>query len=88
MNDFFNDYLKRSKEIIGDRTPGEITFDKAVIKELKKGRTIIKALKMANKKYPKEALLWDNETINDIASHYDYLLKHEDIMNKYNSLYS
>ncbi|MBN2836681.1 MAG: hypothetical protein JXR48_17125 [Candidatus Delongbacteria bacterium] len=76
----------RAKEIIGDRTPEEIVFDKVVVKELKKGRSIIKALKMANKKYPDEALQWSDETIEDITLHYEYLMQHEDILKGFKRL--
>jgi hypothetical protein len=49
---------------------------------LRKGRDIKKALKMATRKYPSEALQWDEKSIGDIAVHYEYLMKHEEIMKK------
>ena len=50
MDEFINGYLDRSHEIIGERTPGEVAHDNEVIKQLRKGRNIKKALKMAAKK--------------------------------------
>ncbi len=82
MNDLYNQISSGFEESLKDRTPDEIAYDDAVINELKKGRNINKALKMANNKYPNEALQYDKDNINDIASHYDYLLNHESIKNK------
>jgi hypothetical protein len=82
MDDFIKGYLDRSHEIIGERSPEEAAHDKEVIKQLRKGRDIKKALKMAARKYPSEALQWDDETIGDVAAHYEYLLEHEEITMK------
>ena len=80
--DFLNQYLQRSQEIIGDRTREEVRYDKEVLRWLRKKKKIQKAIERANKKYPKEALEIDDETINDVAAHYEYLLEHENIMKK------
>ncbi len=80
--DLYNQSSSWFEESIQERTTDEIAYDEAVIKELKKGRSIKKALKEANKKYPDEALQYDKRSINDIAAHYDYLLNHEFIKNK------
>ena len=80
--DLFDQYLQRSQEIIGDRTREEMRYDKEVLRWLRKGKKIKKAIERANKKYPKEALEVDKKTINDVAAHYDYLLEHENIMKK------
>ena len=45
-------------------------------------KRIKKAIKKANKKYPNEALKLDGSEINDVASYYDYLLEHENIIHK------
>ena len=86
MDDFIKGYLDRSDEIIGDRTPEEIAYDNEVIKQLRKGRDIKKALKMAARKYPSEALQWNEETIGDIAAHYEYLMEHEEITRKLSAM--
>jgi hypothetical protein len=39
-------------------------------------------IKKANKKYPNEALKLDGSDINEVASYYDYLLGHENIIHK------
>jgi hypothetical protein len=80
--DFIEQYLLRSQEIIGDRTRAEIRYDNEVIRWLCKGREIKKAIKKANKKYPNEALVVNDSNINDVASYYDYLLEHENIIHK------
>jgi hypothetical protein len=72
--DFINQYLQRSQEIIGDRTREEVRYDKEVLRWLRKGKKIKKAIERANKKYPKEALEVNDRTINDVAGHYEYLL--------------
>ena len=86
MNEFIKGYLDRSHEIIGERTPEEVAHDNEVIKQLRKGRNIKKALKMAAQKYPAEALHWDEETIGDIAAHYEYLTEHEEITRRLSAL--
>jgi Skp family chaperone for outer membrane proteins len=80
--DLLSQYLQRSQEIIGDRTREEIRYDKEVLRWRRKGKKIQKAIERANKKYPKEALEVNKKTINEVAAHYDYLLEHENIMNK------
>ncbi|MGD0845294.1 MAG: hypothetical protein ABSA06_13140 [Geobacteraceae bacterium] len=45
--DYLKSYLDRSHDIIGERTPEEVAHDNEVIKQLRKGRNIKKALKMA-----------------------------------------
>jgi len=86
--DFLDEYMAQSSELVGDRTPDEIAYDNAIIKELRKGRPIIKALKIAAGKFPDEALEWNKDTIDDIAAHYDYLMKDEEIRSKVAALSS
>ena len=80
--ELLNQYLQRSQEIIGDRTREEMRYDKEVLRWLRKGKKIQKAIEKANKKYPKEALEIDDKTINDVAAHYEYILEHENIMKR------
>lgn len=82
MVDFLEQYIQRANEIIGDRTKDEERYDKEVLRWLRKGKGIEKAINKANKKYPNEALEVDGININDVASHYDYLLEHDNIMRK------
>ena len=79
---FFDDYLRRAQEIIGDQTKAEERYDNEVVKWLKKGMAIRKAIDKANKRYPEEALKADETTIEDIAAHYDYLMQHMEIIEK------
>ena len=80
--DFWEQMSSDYNDSLEERTSEEIAYDNAVLKELKKGRSIKKALKMAAKKYPNEALQYNDNTINDIEAHYDYLLNHELIKDK------
>ena len=64
------------------RTPGEIAYDYEVVRGLREGLSILKALELAKEKYPEEALQWDDDTIVDIKDHYEYLMNHENILSK------
>ena len=75
-------YLQRSQEIIGDRSPAEKRYDNEITRWLRKGKNIKKAIDKANKKYPKEALEIDSSNTDNVAAHYDYIMQHEEIMNK------
>ncbi len=79
---FLDHYMQRSQEIIGERTDEEEKYDNEVIKNLKKYGKIRKAINRANKEYPDEALEYNDENIDDIESHYDYLMKHMEIIGK------
>ena len=86
MDELIKGYPDRSHEIIGERTPEEVAHDNEVIKQLRKGRNIKEALKMAAQKYPAEALHGDEGTIGDIAAHYEYLMEHEEITRRLSGL--
>ncbi len=78
-------YLKRVEEfsaMLGERTPAEVAYDNAVVGGLRKGLPIKKALELAGEKYPTESLQYNEETIQDIKAHYEYLRNHEDIIAK------
>ena len=75
-------YLRRSQEIIGNRTRSEARYDNEVIKWMKQGMGIRKAISEANKKYPDEALIIDETTADDVAAHYEYLMQHIEIVRK------
>ena len=83
---FFQQYLDRSKEIIGDRSPAEERYDKEVIRWMRKGKTIEKAITKANKKFPSEALQLTDETLPDVEGHYEYLEQYDAINRKMNRL--
>ena len=80
--DFLEQYLNRANEIIGEHTKEEERYDKEVLRWLRKGKSIKKAINKANRKYPNEALEVDNDNINDVAAHYDYLIEHDNIIRK------
>jgi len=80
--DFLEQYMQRSQEIIGERTPEEEKYDNEVVKCLKKYGKIRKALNKANKKYPGEALEYSDQNIADLDSRYSYLMEHSEIVKK------
>lgn len=89
MKDLIDSYLKGTEEfsaLLRQRTLGEVAYDNTVVAELRKGLSIKKALKLAGEKYPDEALQWDDEIIQDIKAHYEYLRNHEDIIAKLKSV--
>ena len=85
MKDLIDSYLKDTVEfssMLGERTAGEVAYDNEVVIGLRRGLSIKRALELAGEKYPEDALKWDDETINDIKAHYEYLMNHEDILAK------
>jgi len=72
-------YMRRAKEIIGDRTPAEMAYDAEVLRGLDCGQDIRQAIANANEKHPGEALAVDGTNEADVAAHYEYLLEHEKI---------
>jgi len=79
---YLEQYIQRSQEIIGERTPNEEKYDNEVVKCLKKYGKIRKALNKANKKYPSEALEYNDQNIADLESRYSYLMEHSEIIKK------
>jgi len=79
---FIEQYLGRANEIIGDRTKEEEQYDKEVLRWLRKGKRIQKAINKANQKYPIVNMEITAENINDVAAHYEYLLEHDNIIRK------
>ena len=77
-------YLAGANNVIGERTPEEQKYDTEVIRWLQKGISIKKAISKASETYPSEALTVTDESLPDIAAHYDYLKEHEGIMQKLN----
>ena len=79
-------YIARADEIIGDRTPDEQKYDREVIRWMRRGKSISKAIAKANEKYPAEALQVNNDNLADVQAHYEYLAEHEAIMEKLDAL--
>ena len=85
MKELIDSYLKDTIEfssMLEERTAGEVAYDHEVVIALRRGLSIKRALELAGEKYPEDALKWDDETINDIKAHYEYLMNHEDILAK------
>lgn len=79
-------YIDRAEEIVGERTPDEEKYDREVIRWLRRGKSINKAIAKANQKYPKEALQVNDDNLADVGAHYEYLAEHEAIMEKLDAL--
>jgi len=45
-------YIDRAEEIVGERTPDEENYDREVIRLLRRGKNINKAIAKAHQKYP------------------------------------
>ena len=89
MKELIDSYLKGTAEfssMLEERTENEVAYDHQVVMALRRGLSIKKALEVAGEKYPDEALKWDDETVNDIKAHYEYLMNHEDILAKLDCL--
>jgi hypothetical protein len=84
--DILKQYTERANEIIGERTPDEQKFDREVIRWLRRGKSITKAIAKANEKYPAEALQVDNDNLAKVQAHYEYLAEHDAIKEKLNAL--
>ena len=82
MKEVFDGYMGWNAEFereLSERTDSEIEYDKVILEELRKGRSIKTALDTASKKYPAEALECNADNTADIRDHYEYLLNHEEI---------
>ena len=82
MNGTINDYLKRAREIIGNRTAAEIEYDNTVIACLARGMDIQGAIAAANREHPDEALRPKPNQWEDVAARYEYLLQHNEILKR------
>jgi hypothetical protein len=84
--DILKHYTARADEIIGERTPEELKYDREVIRWMRRGKSITKAIAKANEKYPGEALELSNDTLADVRAHYEYLADHDAINEKLDAL--
>ena len=84
--DLLKQHLELAAEVIGERTPDEEKYDREVIRWMRRGKTISKAIAKANEKYPAEALQVDNDNVADVQAHYEYLADHEAITEKLEAL--
>ena len=71
MNETMNAYLKRAREIIGERTPAEMEYDNTVIAGLAGGMDIQRAIDAANREHPGEELKPKPNQWMDLAVRYD-----------------
>lgn len=84
--DILKQYIERANEIIGERTPSEEKYDREVIRWIRKGKSISKAIAKANEKYPTEGLQVDQDNLADVQAHYEYLADHDAITEKLDAL--
>ena len=78
--DILDQYLHRADDIIGERSPAEVKYDNEVLRWLRKGKSIRKAIEKANQKSPSEALKVTEDSLPDVQAHYEYLAEHERIL--------
>jgi len=84
--DILKQYTERANEIIGERTPDEQKYGREVIRWMRKGKTIAKAIAKANEKYPSEALQVNSDNLAEVQAHYEYLADHDAIIEKLDAL--
>ena len=77
-----SEFTARIDEIIGDRTPDEERYDREVLRWMRKGKSVSKAIGKANQKFPREALKVNDDNLTDVQSHYEFLANHELIMER------
>jgi hypothetical protein len=77
-----SEFTDRINEIIGDRTPDEERYDREVLRWMRKGKSVSKAIGKANQKFPREALKVNDDNLTDVQSHYEFLANHELIMER------
>ena len=80
--DILNHCISQADEIIGERTAEEQKYDHEVVRWVRRGKRISKAIRKANQKYPTEALQVNNDNLADVHAHYEYLAEHAAIMEK------
>jgi hypothetical protein len=84
--DILKQYIERASEIIGERTPDEEKYDREVIRWIRRGKSIRKAIAKASEKYPTEASQINNDNLADVQAYYEYLAEHDGIMEKLEAL--
>jgi phage shock protein A len=84
--DTLKQYTERANEIIGERKPDEEKYDREVVRWMRRGKSINKAIAKANEKYPAEALQIDEDNFADVQAHYEFLAEHEAIIEKLDAL--
>lgn len=77
-----NAYLQRAREIIGERSPGEIAYDDSVVAHLGEGMDIKRAIRSANRAFPEKAMEPGSKQWGDLAIRYEYIAQHKAILKK------
>ena len=77
-----NAYFERAREIIGDRTQGEIDYDTTAVENLGRGMDMKKAVRSANQQHPDEALNPAATDWADLEARYTYLAEHKAILKR------
>jgi len=81
VNDI-NAYLEQAREIIGERSQGEIDYDNSVVAHLSAGLDIKRAIRAANDEYAQEALEPGPDHWGDLAARYEYIMEHKAILKR------
>lgn len=77
-----NSYLERAREIIGERSPTEISYDDTVVAHLNSGMQIKRAIAAANQEYPEEALRPSADDWADLEARYQYIAEHKVLLKR------
>jgi hypothetical protein len=75
LEELYNHHNQWLEDELEERTPGEVAYDDLLLSSLRDGKSIKEALQFA--------LGFDNSNIKDIEEHYDYLLEHLEIKEKF-----
>ncbi|CAN5326544.1 hypothetical protein BH23VER1_BH23VER1_22430 [soil metagenome] len=77
-----NAYLQQAREVIGNRSQGEIDYDNALVAHLSDGKEIKRAIRAANLEYSDEALQPGVDHWPDLAARYEYIAEHKKILKR------
>jgi hypothetical protein len=83
LEQFYNERNSWFDQELTNRSSAEVKYDDAVLTCLQAGKSIDESIKAANAKYPDEALQLNVNNLNDIKAHYEYLLNHLNIKDKF-----
>lgn len=68
---------------LSNRSSAEVDYDNVVLACVQEDKSIGESIRVANAKYPDEALQLNENNLNDIKDHYEYLLNHLNIKGKF-----
>ena len=76
LEQFYDERNAWFDQELSDRSSAEVAYDEVILTCLREGKLIEESIKVANAKYPDEALQISENNLKDIRDHYEYLLNH------------